>query len=660
MLQLLYRIIALQDLIWLIVALPLMGAAINGMVALATARGDTARFKPLVSFVGCLCPLLSLAAAVVLFFTLTGFEAGPPAVITGPLFRWIAGAGLVVEVGLKVDQLSLIMVLVVAGVGSLIHFSSIGSLAHDAGYARYFSKTNLLLFFMLLLVLADNLLLLFIGWEGVALCSSLLIGYWFEDGAKARAGLKAFLFNRVGDAGFLAALFLIYGVMSAAGAAPEAGYFNFETMQRYGGYFIPVATILSLLLFAGVAGKSAQLPLHVWLPDAVDCPMPAAALMQSATMVAAGVYLVARLNFIFILSPTALQTIATFGAATALIAASMGLVVTDLRKILAYSTISQLGVMFVAIGVGAFAVAILHLVAHAFFKALLILCAGSVIQALGGEGDVRRMGGLGRRMPLTAWTFVIAAAALAGIPPTIGFFSINAILWQAYERGQVALWAMGFIGVGLMAFSIFRAAGLVFFGETNVPLERLKRVTEAPVSMALPMMMLATLTVVGGILGVPAILHGGSRLVSWLGTLVSYEIGHAPAEGSSIEIILMVVTLLWSAHFSVLGWLIYAQKREWPRRVARRVAPLHAVVANLYFVDQLYRWLILRPLVWVSRCLLWQTVDRVFIDGLVVQGTARVVGFAALVVGATQTGALQRYLLYFLVGAAAVIGFFAF
>lgn len=656
MLQTLYQYITVQTLAWAIVALPLAGAAVNGMVACATARNESARLRSLVSFAGCLFPGLAFGAAVLLFWTLAGFEGAEPSAITGPLIKWTLGPGLVVDVGLRADQLSLTMALLVAGVGALIHLSAVGSLAHDAGQARFFALMNLSLFFMLLLVLADNLVLLFAGWEGVALCSSLLIGFWFEDPANARAGIKAFVVGRIGDVGFVAAILLIYGVMLAAGAAPSSGTFNFEVMERYSAAFVPVATAVSLLIFAGAAGMSAQAPLHAWLLDSAAGPAPASALINTVTMAAAGVYLVVRLNFIFALSPTALQVVATTGAVTAVLAATMGLAATDLKKILASSTISQLGFMFLAAGVGAFSAAIFQLVTHALFKALLFLSAGSIIAALGGEQDVRRMGGLKRLMPLTAWTFLIAAAALAGIAPTAGFFSIGGILWQLYERGYGALWAAGFLGVGLTAFSIFRAAGFIFFGESRISPERWKRVSEAPVSMALPMMLLATLTLLGGILGVPPALHGADRLGRWLGGLISYEVGHAPQEGSGMEIVLLVVALIWSVHFSVLGGLIYAQKRSWPERVARRIWPLHLVVGRTFFVDELSQRLFVRPLVWISRRLLWNALDQTLVGALLVNGTGRAMGFAAQIASKAQTGDVSRYLLYALLGAAAVVG----
>lgn len=660
MLELIYRYCSLQTMIWMIVALPLAGAALNGLLAALSARGEGGRFRGLVAAIGTLLPLLSLAAAGIVFFTLIGFVDAAPSAITGPLFRWTALPDLIVEIGLRVDQLGLTMALTVAGVGSLIHLYSVGFMWHDEGFARYFSLLNLFLGFMLLLVLADNLVLLFIAWEGVGLCSYLLIGFWFDHAVNAAAATKALIINAIGDAGLLVALFLIFGVMAAAGATDGAGCFNIESLQRHGAYFMPVATAVCLLLFTGAVAKSAQIPLYVWLPDAMVGPTPVSALIHAATMVAAGVYLVVRLNFLFVLSPTALTVVAVVGAATALLGAVLGLEATNLKRILAFSTISQLGYMYLAVGIGAFSAAIFHLVTHALFKALLFLAAGSAIAALGGESDIRRMGALKRRMPITAWSFVIGAMALAGIAPVSGFFSKDAILWQAFERGHIALWVAGFIGAGLTAFYIFRAAGSVFFGEPQCELSRFKRAAEPSMSMVVPTMLLVSLTAVAGVLGIPEALGGGNRLGAWLSELVPFELSHAPGESSrGVEIVLMAVTLLWSAHFSVLGWLIYAQKRDWPQRVVRRVAWLARLVAAGFYVDQLYDRLIVRPLVWCSRKILWKGLDATVIDGILIDGTARSVGVMAVLASAAQSGVLQNYLLYFLIGAVVIVGLVA-
>lgn len=660
MLQSLYQVVSIQSLAWLIVFFPLMGAALNGLIAIITARREIGSYRSIISFIGVITSFLAFVSSLLIFVTLISFDRVEPSFITGPLFNWIFTPGLVIELGLKVDQLSIIMALMVSGVGFLIHWYSMGYMQQDEGYARYFAALNLFLFFMLLLVLADNLVLMFVGWEGVGLCSYLLIGFWFDDYAKARAGTKAFIVNRIGDAAFLAGLFLVFAVMASARVPVEAGYFNFEVMSRYNAYFLPLATVISLLLFCGAIGKSAQIPLYVWLPDAMAGPTPVSALIHAATMVTAGVYMVVRLNFIFALSPLALQVVATIGAVTALYAATLGLTQTDIKKILAYSTISQLGYMFLAVGVGAFSAAIFHLVTHAFFKALLFLGAGCVIHAIGGEQDIRKMGGLRYRMPVTCWTFVIAAAAIAGIAPTSGFFSKDAILWQAFERGQYLLWAIGFVAAGMTAFYIFRAVGMIFFGETNIPLERLKKVHEAPSSMIVPIMVLCFLSLAGGLIGVPHVLGGTNWIGSWLYQLLAYEVGHAPSEATqATEVVIMVITLLWSLHFSVLGWVIYAQRREWPVTFAQKFGILYRLVANRYYIDEIYDFLLVRPINWLSTKILWQTLDDTYIDGLMVHGTARSIGFWASVVSLAQTGVLQQYLLYFLIGAALIVGYLA-
>ncbi|MFH1829378.1 MAG: NADH-quinone oxidoreductase subunit L [Pseudomonadota bacterium] len=660
MLDAIYTQISLQTLIWLVVAFPLVGAAINGALAIGTARAEGAKFLHFTSFIGCAAPLLSLAAAGILFFTLTGFEQTTPAAITGPLFRWAVLPDLVVDVGLRVDELSLLMMLTVSGVGALIHIYSVGYMWGDDGFVRYFAELNLFMFFMLLLVMADNLVLMFIGWEGVALCSYLLISFWFEGLGSARAGTKAFIVNTVGDAGFLLGMFLIFGVMSAAHAAPESGFFNFETMERYGAYFVPVATAASLLLFTGAVAKSAQIPLYVWLPDAMVGPTPVSALIHAATMVAAGVYMVVRLNYIFALSPIALEIVAVVGASTALVAAMMGLAATDLKKILAYSTISQLGYMFLAVGVGAFSAAIFHLMTHAFFKALLFVAAGSAIKALGGEYDIRKMGGLKKRMPITTWAFVIGAAALAGIAPASGFFSKDAILWQTFERGHGLLWTCGFIGVGLTAFYIFRAAGSVFFGEPKVSLEKFKKITEPCMSMLVPIMILISLAAFAGFVGVSPCLGGEDHIGFWLGGLIPFEMSRAPTEAScGTQVVLVVLTLLWSLHFSVLGWLIYAQKRDWPERVAKKLRPLSTLVSHRFYIDEIYDLIVVRPLMWVSKHIVWKGFDSTVVDGIAVEGTSRTIGLMSALVSSAQTGILQHYLLYFLIGAVLIIGLVA-
>ncbi|OGQ22939.1 MAG: NADH-quinone oxidoreductase subunit L [Deltaproteobacteria bacterium RIFCSPLOWO2_02_FULL_44_10] len=646
-------------LVWLIVAFPLLGALLNGMFAAISSHEATDRHRSIVSFIGVLMPLLGFAATIVCYFTLIGFEGTTPSLITGPLFTWTALPGLVIDIGLNVDELSLVLALIITGVGSLIHLYSVGYMSHDAGYARYFMELNLFLFFMLILVLADNLLLMFVGWEGVGLCSYLLIGFWFEDAEKAKAGSKAFIVNRIGDAAFLLGMFLIFGVMSATGADPSLGFFNFETMSRHVAYFTPVATILCLLLFIGACGKSAQIPLYVWLPDAMAGPTPVSALIHAATMVTAGIYMIVRLNFLYVLSPVAMDIVAIIGTTTVVFAATMGVTATDIKKVLAYSTVSQLGYMFLACGVGAFSGAIFHLVTHAFFKALLFLGAGSVIHALHGEQDMRRMGGLQKKLPITTWTFVLGSFALAGLLPTSGFFSKDAILWSAYNSGHVGLWFVGFLGAGLTSFYIFRLVGSVFFGKTELPPEKWKKIHESPVSMTLPLLILAFFSLFAGILGIPEVLGGRDLLSQWLRDIVPTAMGHGGEASHATELVLMVVTTLWGLHFSIFGWVIYTQKRGFPDRVVQKVSRLYWLIANRYFVDELYDRVIIRPLLWCSRRFLWKGIDEMTLDGLFVYGSARTIGLWARLVSMSQNGVLQQYLLYFLIGAVLIVGYVA-
>jgi len=660
MLDVLFRHVSLQTLMWLVVAFPLIGAAINGALAMATSRSEGPRFSNLGAAVGCLAALLSFLACGILFYTLSGLEAGSHSAITGPLFSWAVLKDLVVEAGLRMDELSLAVALAVSAVSFLVHLYSVGYMWGDGGFLRFFALMNLFLSFMLMIVMADNLLVMFIGWQGVGMCSWLLISYWFEDDVNARAGTKAFVINAIGDGGFLIGIFIVFGVMSASHALPASGFFNFETMERHAAFFVPVATALSLALFVGAAAKSAQIPLYTWLPDAMVGPTPVSALIHAATMVAAGVYMIVRLNFVFALSATALEVIAVIGAATALLGAVLGLAENDLKRILAYSTISQLGYMFIAVGVGAFSASIFHLIAHAFFKALLFLAAGCAIKALGGETDIRRMGGLKDRMPISAWTFVIAAVALAGIAPTSGFFSKEAILWQAFERGYTALWAAGFLGVGLTAFYIFRAAASVFFGEPTFSLEKYKRISEPSISMVVPAMILASIVALGGFVGLPECFGGTNLIGAWLGRIVPSEMSRMPGEEScGTRIVLSVITLLWSIHFCVLGWLIYAQKRDWPERIARKLGPVARLVSRKFYVDEIYDRALVRPLQWFSRRIIWRGMDQTVVDGIGVEGTQRAVGLMSALLSSAQTGILQHYLLYFLIGVVLIVALIA-
>ena len=479
-----------MDLLTAIVVLPLAGFVVNGLVGARLGRG-------FVSVGGCGLPLLAFAAAL---RSCVGLAAAGGAPLVATAYTWAVIGGQPLEVAFWFDRLSAVMVLIVTGIGSLIHVYSTGYMKDDPGYARYFAYLNLFLFFMLLLVLGRSLLVCFVGWEGVGLASYLLIGFWFEDPDKARAGKKAFITNRVGDAGFLLGMFLLYhalgtlqmdGVQAAfAGGAPA-------TVS---------ADLVGILLFVGATGKSAQIPLHVWLPDAMAGPTPVSALIHAATMVTAGVYLVARLHGIYAHAPLASEVIAVIGAATALFAATVAVTQTDIKKVLAWSTISQLGYMFVALGVGAYGVAVFHLYTHAFFKACLFLGAGSVIHALSGEQDLRRMGGLARRIPVTFATFAVATAAIAGLPPLAGFFSKDEILWFAFASdrgGSPLLWAVAAGTALLTAFYMFRLLWLAFLSPSRLDADVAHHVHESPPAMTGVLVVLAVGSAVGGFVSIP-------------------------------------------------------------------------------------------------------------------------------------------------------------
>src|SRR3989338_8537235 len=459
----------MENILALIILFPLIGFLINGIFGKKLPNF-------IVASIGCSAPLLSFGLSL---FTLQGIP------ITERVFDWITIGNFTLSFSLTIDGLSRIMLLVVTGVGFLIHLYSIGYMKHDKGFARYFSYLNLFMASMLILIMADNRVLMFVGWEGVGLCSYLLIGFWLEDLKNADAGKKAFIVNRVGDFGFILGMFLLYTIFDTLTMSEIS---RIISLDENNGYTEALLLLPTLLLFLGACGKSAQIPLYVWLPDAMAGPTPVSALIHAATMVTAGVYMVSRLSFLYTLAPVAMQVVAIVGGATALFAATIGLLQNDIKKILAYSTVSQLGYIFLAAGCGAFTAAIFHLMTHAFFKALLFLGSGSVIHAMHGEQDIRKYGGLSKRMPITTWTFVIASLAIAGIFPLAGFFSKDAIIWHTYNS-NIILWGVGFAGAGLTAFYMFRLIGLTFFGESNMDEATLRKVHESPPSMAVPLLL---------------------------------------------------------------------------------------------------------------------------------------------------------------------------
>jgi NADH-quinone oxidoreductase subunit L len=640
--------------LWLIPVLPLAGAAINGFWGKKSSR--TA-----VSVVGLFFPAAAFAWA--LLAALRGYQALP---YTEYLAHWIRSGSFTVDFAFYLDQLSLVMLLVVTGVGFLIHIYSVGYMWDDPSYYRFFSYLNLFMFFMLTLVLANNYLVMFIGWEGVGLASYLLIGFWFAKDSAASAGKKAFIVNRIGDFGFLIALFLIIQHFGSLNFTRVFDQVHPMAVENSGaGLF----TAIGILLMIGACGKSAQIPLYVWLPDAMEGPTPVSALIHAATMVTAGVYMVSRSHVIFGHAPIALNVVAIIGTLTALFAATIGITQTDIKKVLAYSTVSQLGYMFMACGVGAFSAGIFHLMTHAFFKGLLFLAAGSVIHAVGGEQDMRKMGGLRSYIPWTFLTMSIATLAIAGIPPFAGFWSKDEILWQAYssEHGSWVFWLVGVITAFITSFYMFRLLFMTFFGEYRgakaddhdshghghghgghghgTP-------HESPMVMLVPLMVLAVLSVVGGLVGY----HNGFEhfLAPVFGSGASEAAGEAASH--STEFLLMGVSVAVALLGLILAYILYVSKPELPQKIAASLGSFYDAVLNKYYVDELYAKLFVKPLVDGSTSVLWQGVDRKAIDDTV-NNAADGARHVSDEVRHMQSGNLRSYAGWIVAGAAVVMAY---
>ncbi len=627
----------------LIPLLPLLGSLVNGLLAIVCVSKDRKPSNLFVSFVACLMPILAFVIAASGFCFLWT-HSDVPALATGPLFSWMATDLVDVAFGFSMDHLSGVMTLVVTGVGSLIHIYSTGYMKEDAGYARYFAYLNLFLFFMLVLILGDGLLTLFVGWEGVGLCSYLLIGYWFEDADKAKAGKKAFVVNRIGDFGFLVGIFLIVATLaSKLGGQPVS--LSYAFIAEHQALLLPVMTLVTLCLFVGATGKSAQIPLYVWLPDAMAGPTPVSALIHAATMVTAGIYMVARLYFLYAQAPLTLDIVASVGVATAFMAALIAITQTDIKKVLAYSTVSQLGYMFLALGVGAPQAAVFHVVTHAFFKACLFLCAGSVIHALHHEQDIRHMGGLFKKLPATAIAFLISTLAIAGIPPFSGFFSKDEILWQTFNHGFQVHYIFALITAALTAFYMFRLFTYVFLGTYRGHHEP----HHLPLNMNVPVLVLAGLAAVGGLMGVPEVLGGHNYFHHWLEYLTP---GAAHVGDHHMEMTLMGVSIAVAGVMSVSAVLLYRRNLDWTRGLKQTFSPLYVLFSHKFFIDQIYEGVIIKPIHFISKNLLWKVTDNIFIDRVLVQGWSSLALVGARFVSWLQTGYLGHYLLYLWIGLA--------
>lgn len=628
---------------------PLIGMIILGL-------GGARINKRVVGVVGCGSVFLSFLISVGIFVNLLGLPA-EERLFEKVVYTWISSGDFRAELGFQVDPLSSIMLLVVSGVGFLIHVYSIGYMQDDKSYTRYFTYLNLFTFMMLLLVSANNFLLMFVGWEGVGLCSYLLIGFWYERKSAADAGKKAFVVNRVGDFGFALGMMLIFVTFGSLDYTEV-----FQAAPEKLAVGAPLAVAITLLLFLGATGKSAQVPLYVWLPDAMEGPTPVSALIHAATMVTAGVYMVARCSAIYVLAPQVMIIVAVVGALTAFLAATIGLVQNDIKRVLAYSTVSQLGYMFLACGVGAFGAGIFHLFTHAFYKALLFMGAGSVIHGLSGEQDLRRMGALRRSMPVTWLTFLAATLAIAGTPFFSGFFSKDEILWESLAGpfGHPLLWLIGVITAGMTAFYMFRLYFLTFHGESRVEPEHHHHLHESPWVMTVPLAILAVLSVIGGYVGVPKLLGGANRIHHFLEPVLASPHVEAVHHGAAAEWGAMLTSIVAAAVGFVLAYRFYLQAPEMPGRLAERFSAAYQALLNKYYVDEAYEYLIVQPIKRLSYSLLFRVVDARIIDGWMVNGSARLTVWSSHVLGQIQTGYVKSYALAFVVGVVFVIGYYTF
>lgn len=637
----------MEMIVKLIPVFPLLGFIVIGLT-------NKKLPKQAVNTIACGSVFLSFITGAIAFFSILGMPSHSR-IITGTWFDWIVSGSFTSSISFMFDQLTAIMVLVVSGVGFLIHVYSIGYMAHDGGYSRYFSFLNLFAFSMLLLVLADNVILLFVGWEGVGLCSYLLIGFWFHKKSASDAGKKAFIVNRIGDFGFLLAIMLIFWTFGTTNIQ-EISHLAPEILTAGGG----VVTAITLLLFLGAIGKSAQIPLYVWLPDAMEGPTPVSALIHAATMVTAGVFMLARLSALYILAPVSMAVVAVVGGVTAFYAATIGLAQNDIKRVLAYSTISQIGYMFLACGVGAFSAGIFHLTTHAFFKALLFLGAGSVIHALSGEQDMRYMGSLKDRLPHTYKVFLVATLAITGIPLLSGFFSKDEILWKAYSStyGHPLLWLLGLTVAILTAFYMFRLFYLTFHGESNVTTEAEKRLHESPPVMIIPLYILAFLAIFGGYIGLPHALGGGAWFEKFLVPVTAESI-HGVEVGShhqpSLEYILMLASVVAALLGIVVAYNFYIKNPEKPKQLAQKLFGLYKLIFNKYYVDEIYDYLVVKPL-YVLSLIFWKIFDIRMIDGFV-NGLARFFGSLSERFRILQTGFVRNYALSFLIGVVILVGY---
>ncbi|NQD70271.1 NADH-quinone oxidoreductase subunit L [Sphingobacterium shayense] len=632
----------MSELIWLIPLIPFLGFIFNGLT-----RGHIP--KPVHSIVGSGVVLISFVLSIAVYLEIAALNSrGENASILVHLFDWFSVGKLHVALSFLIDPLSALMLLVITGVGFLIHLYSSSYMAHDEGFGKFFAYLNLFIFFMTILVLGSNYLVMFIGWEGVGLCSYLLIGFWFKNNSYVKAAKKAFVMNRIGDLGFLIAL---YFILETFGSLEYSIVFEQAVSFPVGTFSVLVIT---LLLFVAATGKSAQIPLFTWLPDAMAGPTPVSALIHAATMVTAGIYMVVRSNILFVLSPTTMDIMAIIGLVTALIAAFIALTQNDIKKVLAYSTVSQLGYMFLGLGVGAFTGAFFHVLTHAFFKALLFLGAGSVIHAMHDEQDMRKMGGLRKALPVTFATMLIGTIAISGIPPLAGFFSKDEILAHAFAYSPF-VWGIGLLTALFTAFYMFRLLYLTFFGTFRGTEAQKGHLHESPWQMTLPLILLAFLSLVGGFINVPGALGGNHWLASFLSPILDASNVHtAPLSLShSTEYILMATSSLSAIVMALYAYNKYVIKQGVPLEDGKQIGGLYQLSYNKLYFDEFYQAVIGRPLKWLS-LVLYKYIDRLAIDGFI-NGLGQFFFTTGKGLRQLQTGQLGFYLMMMVISVIVIL-----
>lgn len=619
--------------IWLVPLFPLIGFLI---ISLLNKKLPTT----VANLIANVAMLASFGVSIAVFFTLK--SAAPDNVShTIVLFDWISAGTFKTTLSFLVDPLSSLMLLIITGIGALIHLYSAGYMHHDEGHNKFFSYLNLFIFFMMLLVLGSNYLVMFVGWEGVGLCSYLLIGFWFKNINYSNAARKAFIMNRIGDLGFLLGIILIFITF---GSVEFSDVFSQLINGASSAKDQPVIIAITLLLFVGAMGKSAQLPLFTWLPDAMAGPTPVSALIHAATMVTAGIYMIARSNILYTLAPFTLEIVAIIGLATALFAATIGLVQNDIKKVLAYSTVSQLGFMFLALGLGSYTSAMFHVTTHAFFKALLFLGAGSVIHAVSGEQDIRNMGGLKKHLPITFITFAMGTLAISGFPPFSGFFSKDEILAHAFVHNKV-YWLLGLIASMMTTFYMFRLLFVTFYGEFRGTKEQLVHLHESPKTMTIPLIILGALSIVGGLMGVPEALHGSHTLKQFLAPVFAASdlrvLPHIIAHQT--EYMLMAIAVVTIIILIFVTYSKYVKNAEVPVKEGETLKPLHKILYHKYYVDEIYDALFVKPIAWLSKQF-HSVIELKFIDAIV-NSLGNLVVWCSGTLRLAQTGNIGFYLL---------------